>query len=107
MSEVNLSLSTLGGGAMEEQFQQLIPALLSQLKHGQKASISIGIDFKRVDNTDTMITTSYRLTPKFPAISKASICQVTGDNRLKTDAPIEKPKLVNLFNGTEGGSKNE
>lgn len=102
MSEVPVSLITICGGALEEQFQGLIPALLSQLKHGQKASISINVDFKRVADTSTMVNTSYRLTPKFPSISKASVCQITGENKLKTDAPTEKPKVVNLFNENGG-----
>ena len=105
--EVPVSLSTVCGGAMDEQFQKLIPALMSQLRQGQTASVAMTISFKRVPDTDTMISTTYKLTPRFPATSKASICQVTGDNRLKTEAPIEKPKVVNLFNGTEGGNANE
>lgn len=107
MAEVQVSLTTICGGALEEQFQSLIQAIIPQIKHGQKGSIAINIDFKRVENTSTMVTTSYKMTPKFPAISKASICQVTGDNRLKTEAPVERPKVVNLFNSGEGGNNNE
>jgi len=101
--DVKVSLSTICGGAMEEQFQTLVPALISQLKHGQKASVAISVTFSRVENTDTMINASYSITPKFPAIKKAGICQVTGDNQLKTEAPADKPKVVNLF---EGGVNN-
>jgi len=103
MSEVKMTLATICGGEMDEEFQSCIPALLSQLRQGQKASIAITIDFKRVENTSTMVTTAYSLTPKFPAVKKASICRVTGDNKLTTDAPQERPKVVNMFN--EGGKE--
>lgn len=105
--EVPVSLSTICAGALEEQFQQIMQALIPQIKHGQKGSVSISIDFKRVENTTTMVTTAYKITPKFPAMSKASICQVTGDNRLKTEAAVERPKVVNLFNNGDGGNNNE
>jgi len=102
MSEVNISLSTICGGALEDQFQDLYPALISQIKQGQKASLSITINFKKIENTDTMLSADYSLTPKFPAVKKASICQITGEGKLKTDAPQPRPQVVNLFNATGG-----
>lgn len=106
--EVPVSLSTICGGAMEEQFQQLYPALLAQLREGNKASLSVNISFKKVQDTATMINTSYKMTPKFPASGKASICQITGDYKLKTDPPAEKPQVITLFKQTaEGGNSNE
>lgn len=106
--EVAVSLSTICGGAMEEQFQQLYPALLAQLREGNKASLSINISFKKVPDTTTMINTSYKMTPKFPASGKAIICQVTGEYKLKTEPPAEKPQVINLFKQTaEGGKASE
>lgn len=106
--ELPVSLSTICGGGMEEQFQAIYPALIAQLRDGNKASLSITIDFKKVPDTTTMVTTSYKLTPKFPASGKASICQLTSDYKLRTDPPAEKPKVVSLFNQTaEGGNRNE
>jgi len=103
--DLNLSLSNLCGGQLEEQFQELVPKIISQLKEGQKGTISISIDFKRVPETTTMVTTSYSLSHKFPSVKKTSFCQVTGDNRLKTEPPKEKPKLVNMFDAT--GTENK
>jgi hypothetical protein len=106
--DLPVSLSTICGGALEEQFQKLYPGLLAQLREGNKASVSIQIDFKKVPDTATMINTSYKVTPKFPASGKASICQITDDYKLKTEPPIEKPKLVGLFDKkVEGGNSNE
>jgi len=105
MPEVKLSLSTICEGHLEEEFQSFIPALLSQLKHGQKASVSITIDLKRVADTSTMITAAYSITPKFPATKKASICRMTGNNELITEEAPEPMKVVNLFsNNIVGGS---
>lgn len=97
MEEVNLSLSNICGGELEKQFQSLVPALLLNLKYKQTASINIKIDFKRIEDTATMISTAYSCSPKFPAVKKSSLCKQTGDNRLTTEPPVEKPKLVNMF----------
>lgn len=43
--DIPVSLSTICGGAMEEQFQSIYPALVAQLKQGNKASVAITIDF--------------------------------------------------------------
>lgn len=100
LNEVPVSLSTICTGGLEEQFQSLYPALISQLKEGNSASLSISISFKRVPDTTTMINAAYKITPRFPSKGKASICQITGDNKLKTDAPIEsKVTQLNLVAG--------
>ena len=94
-TEVAISLSTICTGGLEEQFQSLYPALLSQLKEDQQASLSISITFKHIPDTTTMVSASYKITPRFPAKGKASICQITGDNKLKTEAPVES-KVIQL-----------
>jgi hypothetical protein len=65
------------------------------------------VEFERVKDTSTMVKTKFKLSPKFPATSKASLCQFDNDYRVKTEPAPDKPKLVNLFNnGTEGGNTN-
>lgn len=99
-SEVPVSLSTVCGGSLEEQFQKIYPAVISQLRPGNSGSISVTLKFKRMEDTATMVTTSFSLTPKFPAVKKASICQITGEGKLKTDAPVEsKVTQLNLVAG--------
>jgi len=97
MPEVPISLSTLCKGDLEQRFQQLIPEIISRLGKDQKASISIGVEFKRVPDTATMVSASFMITPKYPATKKASICQITDGYGLKTDAPVEKPKVIPMF----------
>jgi hypothetical protein len=104
-TEVPVTLSSVCGGSLEEQFQKMYPAVISQLKPGNSGSISFTLKFKRMEDTATMVNASFSLTPKFPAIKKASICQITGDGKLKTDAPIESK--VTQLNLVSGGNSNE
>ncbi len=92
-----LALGTICGGQLEEEFQRMYPAILSQLKAGDKAKITINIELKRVPETNSMINLSYKIKPTFPDKTKASICQQTGDNKLHTEEPPEKIKVVNMF----------
>lgn len=95
--EIPLSLSSICGGELEEQFQRLYPALLSQCREGDKASVAITVEFERVKDTTTMVKTKFKLTPKFPATSKASLCRFDDDFRVKTEPAVEKPQVVSLF----------
>ncbi len=96
--QVPLSLSNLCYGGLEEQFQEQVPIIMSRVKPGQKASLGITITFERMKDTSTLVATEFKLTPKYPSISKTAICQVTGDNNLKTDPVMpEKSNVVNLF----------
>jgi hypothetical protein len=97
--QVPISLANVCEGGLEEQFQRMYPALIASIKPGKSASISFNITFKRLEDTATMVNTSFSVTPKFPAIKKASICQITGENKLKTDAPVEKVIPLNLISG--------
>jgi hypothetical protein len=101
MSEVKVNLSTVCGGALEDRFQELVPEIISRLGKDQKATIAINLEFKRVPDTATMVSTTFTITPKFPATKKASICQIVDGYGLKTEAPVEKPKVVNMFSGGE------
>jgi len=97
MAEVPISLSTVCGGDLEQRFLEIIPQLISRLGQGQKANIAISLEFKRVPDTTTMVSTSFTITPKYPATKKASICQIIDGYGLKTEAPVDKPKVVNMF----------
>ncbi len=104
MAEVRMELANVCGGELEEKFQELVPALIASLGDEQKGAIAIKIEFKRLPNTSSMVGTSFTITPRFPASKKASICQINGeDYSLKTEEPIQKPKLVNMFEKVEGG----
>jgi hypothetical protein len=93
-TEVALSLNTVCQGKLEEAFQDIYPNLIASMKPGDKAGISISIEFKRVEETDTMINVSFKIAPKFPARSKASICQIIKNYKLKTDRPMEQAVIA-------------
>lgn len=97
MPEVEVTLSTVCQGELEKKFQEILPGLICALGQGQKGKITIGLEFARVPDTTTMVAASFSISPTFPAIKKASICQITENYGLKTEAPMEKPKLVNMF----------
>lgn len=102
--KVPLTLSTACSGKLEEEFQHLYPAMLAQLKEGDKATITITLDLKRVPDTATMLNLAYKIKPTWPAKSKSSVCQITGDNQLKTEEPPAPVKIVNMFD-KEANSK--
>lgn len=103
--DIDVTLSTICGGQLEEQFQDILPRMVAGLKEGQKGTISITVDIKREPDTQTMVTTTYKLAHKMPATKKTSFCQITGDGHLKTEPPKEKPKLVDMFAAT--GTENK
>lgn len=92
-----LTLSSACGGKLEAEFQRLYPAMLAQLKQGDKATIAITLELKRVPETTTMLNLTYKIKPTWPAKAKSSVCQITGDNKLKTDEPEAPVKVVNMF----------
>lgn len=94
---IPLTLSTACSGKLEEEFQRLYPAMLAQLKESDKATITITLDMKRVPDTTTMLNLTYKIKPTWPAKAKSSVCQITGDNKLKTDEPVAPVKVVNIF----------
>jgi hypothetical protein len=96
---IPLSLATLCQGELEAKFQNMYPTLLSQCREGGKASVSITIEFEKIKDTSIMVKTKFKLTPKFPATSKASICQFDDDFQVKTEPSIKRSTVVNLFEG--------
>ncbi len=97
-NEVTLSLSTICGGNLEREFQEIYPALLANLDKGGKASVTITVELQRVKDTSTMVNVGYKLTPKWPARSRASVCQVTDDGtRIMTEKSAEKSQVLMLF----------
>lgn len=83
-------LHTLFGGELGDEFERLLPILVGGLKEGQKASVSITVTFERVKDTESMITSKYRMSPKFPPAQKAALCRIGDDGELRTEAKTEQ-----------------
>lgn len=99
--EEKLCLSNVASGNLEREFQNIYRDIVGSLKHGEKAKVTINLDFSRVANTDTMMNLTYQITTKLPPKKKASVCQITGDNTLKTDK-VEQQTIINM-SMIEGG----
>ena len=98
--EVPLSLTTICGGNLEREFQRVYPEAVAKLKEGEKATITITLEFKRVKDTKTMVGTSYKLATKTPPQANTSICQIVDEGADKFTLLTEKPepeKVVSLF----------
>lgn len=93
---VPATLSTLCNGELENLFQSNVPSLLSQLGHGQKATLSLNLEFTRVPNTDTMINIKATAKPTYPSRVKVAVGQITGDCKLQVDKPSEKVVQMSL-----------
>lgn len=96
-----LCLSNLGSGQLERDFQSAYVEVLESLKHGQKGNIKIDIEIKRVPDTQTMVSLTHSLKMTKPVEKKSSVCQVTGDNKLNTDKPLEPVDNISFFDKKE------
>lgn len=103
---VPLSLATICGGQLEEEFQRLYLSLLASLGDKEKGTITATIEIKRIPETQTMVNVAYKLASKFPNRAKASICQVDAEGLLKT-AEAQKPKVVQLTLNAGGKDNND
>lgn len=82
-----VNLSTICEGNLEDEFQRMYPEVVAALNDPKdKGSITITIDLKRVAETASMLTTSYKIKPTFPAVSRSSMCRISGENKLQTIA---------------------
>ncbi|MFA5451645.1 MAG: hypothetical protein WC231_06625 [Dehalococcoidales bacterium] len=76
--------------------QSNITALLSQLKHGQKATLNVKLELSRIADTTTMIKIVAGVKPGFPEKKMTGTGQMTGDFELKIDRPKEKVKQLSI-----------
>lgn len=100
-TQVQASLATICNGELEETFKEEVPALLSQLKHGQKAKLTIELEFSRVPNTDTMINITAKIKPTFPTRAKTAVGQISGDCSLRVDKPQNKVVQLSITDKAE------
>jgi len=99
-----LTLQNLCEGSLDQQFQAMYPELISRCASGEKASMTVIIEFERVKDTATMVRAAYKLKTKTPGFGKASLCVMDADFGLKTEKPAEVSQPVSLFS-IGGGQK--
>ncbi|MEG0431021.1 MAG: hypothetical protein RR420_05360 [Anaerovoracaceae bacterium] len=96
MEEI-LTLENACGGKVKDQFERLVPLIVSTLKDGDKGSITIKIDFKKMTDTTTMLEVKASVKPTYPAAGINSICQIGDNFRVKTEKVTPKPENLTLF----------
>lgn len=92
-----LSLANICDGALDEAFCRVYPQVLSSMRKGQKASISITVKLERPENLDTLVNIGYELGPRFPKQGKVGIAQITGEGGLRVENPKDKVVQLNLL----------
>lgn len=95
-----LTLSNLCDGEMEEEFNNQYKEIISMLKEGAKGTISIQINFKKLEGTSTMYNVDFKINSRRPAAQRGGICQVNGGGELLVEEVI-KAKTLELFNRKE------
>jgi len=94
---VPLSLTTICGGELDREFQEMYPRLLAAMGSEDKTGITITVEMKRLPDTSTMISLQYTIKPNFPSRKKVSICQSTSDGKLLAERPAARPRVVPLI----------
>lgn len=92
-----LGLENIAEGELNDEFKSLIPSLVNEiLATGKKGTVSIAIEFAKVADTNTMVTTKFKIGHKLPTREREGIAYIRDGNKLKTEI-VKPPKSVNLF----------
>lgn len=90
---VDLGLSTMAQGSLENDFQEKYRDVINSLKKGQKGSVSIKLEFERPADMDSLLTISYEVSVTKPKKKVATIASIEEDDNqqlfLRTDAPAK------------------
>lgn len=90
--QVTLGLETINEGELQKDFETILPKIIGEFQQGgDKATISINIELKRVPDTSSLVSSTYKIAYHLPSKRKTGMC-VIKDTQLKTD-----PVPVNLF----------
>lgn len=102
MAQTKLTLSNLCDGNLEEAFQALYPEVLAKCMSGDSGSLTITIDMKRLEDTASVVVTTFKIKSRAPGIGKSSLCMMDSNYRLETEEPAAKKVPASLF-AIEGG----
>jgi len=89
-----LSLNNVGGGKLNQEFEESYKSMAQALEHGQKAKVSITIEFSRVKDTATFFNSKYELKKTIPPVKRTAVCNIDGEGVLHTDKPVEEKLSV-------------
>lgn len=100
-----LSLATIQGGQLNEDFIHHYQDVLSALDKGKKGKITIGITIQRPHDMETMVLIETEIKSQKPKRLRTEYGTISiGNNNelsVKVDKPKEKAKPVSLFIANE------
>lgn len=88
---IDLTLNTVCGGYLEQEFKRYLPMLLEAMQESKKAvSLNIKVTFKPIADMETTFTSHATIKPALPVREKGGFCQVI-DGRVMVE-----PKAVDM-----------
>lgn len=74
---IDLTLNTVCGGYLEQEFKRYLPMLLEAMQESKKAvSLNIKVTFKPIADMETTFTSHATIKPALPVREKGGFCQV-------------------------------
>lgn len=96
MQTVDLDLTTMEG--LNEEVRRQLHALSKSMLEDDKASLTITINLKRIEDTDTLMDITYKVKPTFPSKSRKLVANTDLVGNLHVMA---SPMQRNVFNPKE------
>jgi hypothetical protein len=107
---LELDLSTVMKGKLNEDFKQRMTEILGILKKGEKATVTIKVTVLRREDMDTIADVDSSIESKVPAKKRGSVALIrkfNGQASLWTDEPEEPmPDNVSLFDKKRAKEEN-
>ena len=98
-----LGLENISDGDLNSEFKTVIPLLVEEIfASGKKATVNIVIEFEKVKDTATMVSTRFKISHKLPPREKSGIAYLVGDKQLRTEFPSQQSNAIPLFDPKTG-----
>jgi hypothetical protein len=86
-----LNLSNVCEGKLDRQFKQKYPEIISNLREGQKATITVSLTIERPPGSTMMTSITGKLTTKMPpSAAVAGLYSFNNDYQIKTEEPVQQ-----------------
>ncbi|CQR73337.1 hypothetical protein SOV_51200 [Sporomusa ovata DSM 2662] len=92
MSEIQgLNLSNVCEGKLDRQFKAKYPEIISNLREGQKATITVSLTIERPAGSTMMTSITGKVTTKMPpGAAVAGLYAFNNDYQIKTEEPVQQ-----------------
>lgn len=89
-----LTLSNLCNGELAADFAANLKEIMGSITGSQKGTISITLEIKRAENTQTMVNVGYAIKHALPAKKQSSMCFIDGALNVKTEQVKERRSKI-------------